>query len=719
MRRLFHLLFVATALLYGNAPAIEPTQSNPSFAREVLPLLTKAGCNAGACHGAAAGRGYLGLSLFGVDAKRDFEAIVHAPASRLLDFANIDASLLLQKPTGQQEHGGETRIEYGSEDYKTLKQWIAAGAQVGPSDELLPLDIQPGGNLLLEVGEARDLTVSAHWKSGASSIANRWLAVSGASLPRSEKQAASPGSVAQPAAPNPGLEYRFADDKIVLTAKRSGYWPLTLRYGSAVKVVQVWVRPRDAVLVSRPSGKPGIDELVARAAAWVGETGEPACSDELLVRRLWMDLWGEHPALEAWQSAVRRIKEGALHEVVDELLADPRFANRVAEQLTGWVSAASMRSGDRGGFQKVVAKQIAQDASVQRLARKMLTVDSKSQAEDYRLNAFHDFADNPRSRSELVASVWLGVRIGCAQCHDHPLDKWTQDDYFALAACWAEIESTGGKRRRVAGRTTTDLRTGRDAIAGLPVDGAIDAQESVDIALVKWITSSENDLFAANVANRVWYWLIGVGLVDEVDDFRETNPAINAPLLDRLADILRENDYSVRHLVRDVVLSDAYARASSVGATALHSRLGVQRVVKPLDVPLENLVQQVFGLEDQPTRTDTSESTMMMADEPSECTRAIACGDPFGNSMQLVVGERLNGLIHSGVTQMASDHHSASRLQMCDDLHQRMFGDLMQPQQRSSVGELLSAASSLTEELEIVEDIVWSWIVSDTFRKLH
>ncbi len=308
-----------------------------------------------------------------------------------------------------------------------------------------------------------------------------------------------------------------------------------------------------------------------------------------------------------------------------------------------------------------------------------------------------------------------------AQCHDHPLDHWTQDDYFSLAACWAEIEPSPGGARRIPQRTTTDLRTGRAAVARLPGEKMPRDVWSMpaDHALVDWLCDEEHTQFADNLANRLWTWLMGSGLVEEVDDHRATNPAINPELLRHLRNSLVQQHFSLRGLVREIVLSQAYARDSHLELSPIEARLVIARRANPIALPLEQMLSSAMGAGPLPSAAAAlSETTeMMMAVESAACTRGAACTDPFSESLELVSGSSLNSLIVSVVAQEWNQRQSP--IEQLASFHERLFGVPGTEQQQTQWQGWLNETDPSQAAQQLVEDILWSWVVSDEFRRLH
>jgi hypothetical protein len=428
------------------------------------------------------------------------------------------------------------------------------------------------------------------------------------------------------------------------------------------------------------------------------------------------------------------LEQGEIERLVDRLLESDEFAVRAGEVLANWGAAHRFTQQPSAPLANAIGNELLVSDNLQHLVRKMLLVPGSSVDP---LTVFHRFAGEPRGRAELIAATWLGVRVGCAQCHDHPLDHWTQDDYFAMAACWAEIETgadAGQTVRRLAGRTTTDLRSGREAVPRLPGDlGPLPATTTADEAWVAWLTDEANPQFSRNLANRIWAWLLGSGLVMEVDDHRATNPAVHAALLDHLAESLVESDFSLRSLVRKIVLSDCYARATDLPddnslamdspntdatASRLHQLMWSVRVPKPIDRPLPQLASDALGSIGDPATAKPPESNAMES-PTAGCSRGQACRDPFSESLELVAGEELNAFI-AAVVRQNGNAAKQSPLELLDDFHFKLFGQTLNESERERYRtQWLEPLAPLPSPADVLEDILWSWLVSPAFRQQY
>ncbi|RMF39851.1 MAG: DUF1549 domain-containing protein [Planctomycetota bacterium] len=725
------IALLASVVVYRCAIADQPQEEDTGrtvdFSKELIPALTQAGCNAGACHGAAAGRGYLALSLYGSRPAQDYRTLVHAPGSRFIDLESPTDSLLLRKPSGYLDHGGGVVLDEQGSAYRLLRQWIDAGCPP-PRVELARLVVTPATTRAAPCGEPMEFDVQAIWSDGSSSSALPFLRVDGASSEGNNRHDAP-------------LTYSLDSSRIAFRARTPGYWPVTIRFGKSALTLQLWAAPRAAqrlsqapTTVSSTGGQTrmagagraavgAIDVHINAAADRIGMSVAGPAPSHLVARRLYLDLAGRHPGLQEWQQATAQIEAGETAALVDRLLDSPDFWQQSARVVVEWVErAAGHASPVAAELESAVAEHLQSNDDLRDLVRAMLQV-AEPQASD--LNQVHRYAASPGERCEMVFKAFLGVRIGCAQCHDHPLDHWTQDDYFGLAACWAEIESNG-RVRRISGRTTTDVRTGQDAVARLP-DGTT-ISESPDVAVTDWICHPSNRLFVGNLSNRIWYWLMGTSLVSEVDDQRATNPPVNPDLHRWLGEYLVAHDFSIKALVRAIVLSDAYARSSAEDSSSLARRLATVRSITPIDIPLAELARQALG-NARSTSVSTAESSPQMAMMQVQgapmtdgCTRGSACENPVRQHLLLAAGSDLAPIIAGAAqsAQLGSPKHPArnAALDWLQQTYQRLFGTQPEP---ALVEQIKSELQGLGEP-EIpayLEDVTWSWLVNRRFTHMY
>ena len=543
------------------AAAVRPV----SFQHDVLPALTRAGCNTGSCHGTSRGKDGFHLSLFGYDPAGDHQRITRELVGRRVNLAVPADSLLLRKAVGGVRHTGGRRMDPEGEPARALVSWIAAGAPPDPAGlpALEALVLMPGETVLVEGrGERQRLHARAVYAGGLDRDVTA-LCAFGSSDP----------SVAA-----------VATDAALVTAGRRGEAWITARFADKVVAAQVLVVPDDPGF-TWPADEPGtheVDRLVDARLRRLRRRPAPVCDDATFLRRVTLDLAGRLPT----QAEVEDfLSDGAPGDgapdkrarAIDRLLQLESFA-QLWTML--WAERLLVRSDPNQRVSEKAALRYAQWLGAQvsgrvpldRMVAELLTASGET-LEQPATNFFHAEED-PKQLAENVAQVFLGLRLQCAQCHNHPFDRWTQDDYYGFAAFFARVgrKPADDPRERVVfdrgGGELTHPVTKKPAaprFLGGPTpvikDGAGRRR-----ALAAWLTAKDNPWFARNAANMVWAHLFGAGLVHEPDDVRVSNPPANPALLDALAARLVGSDYDLAGLVRHICTSRAYQRASSAAA---------------------------------------------------------------------------------------------------------------------------------------------------------
>lgn len=520
----------------------------PGFRHDVLPVLTHAGCNAGGCHGAAAGKNGFGLSLFAYDPAADHRVLTRELRSRRVDVATPAQSLLLQKGSGQVPHQGGKRLPPDSDGYRRIAAWIGAGAPADPPETppLARLELHPAEAVLL-VGHAVPLQVVAHYGDGSDRDVTALVLWS----------SNDDGAVAVDAAGR-------------ATAKGRGEAVLLARFSGAVATARVQVLADD-----RPWTWPGVagrnfvDDHVHRKLQRARVVPADVCSDEVFVRRAFLDLLGVLPTPAEAGDFVADVRPDRRERLVVALLARPEFA---AAQAMLWaevlrVDAERMEPKGAQRLSEWLTAAFAAGRPFDQVVVELLTATGATFAEapaNYWLAA-----DQPHLLGEHTAQNFLGIRLQCAQCHDHPFERWTMDDYYGFAAFFAQV----GRKRLEDGaewlvwdRRGGEVRNPRNGAVAVPrvlggAAAAVPAGVDRRAAVAAWLVAPDNPWFAANVANRVWARLFGRGLVEPVDDVRAGNPASHPELLQQLAELLVRERFDVRALYRAVCTSRTWQLA--------------------------------------------------------------------------------------------------------------------------------------------------------------
>lgn len=531
-------------------PAAEmPAPVAPAFETDVLPLLQREGCSSAYCHGGATGKGGLKLSLFGGDADADWHALAVDLDGRRLDHLLPEKSLVLQKAAEQTRHGGGRRIDEGGTSYQVLKDWIARGAPRGGRAGVTALEISLHG----DPGPTRARVVATFADGTTRDVTH----------------------LAQVTSTHPHVVDLGAGLELNPTGLGEAF--LLARYAGADAVLRV-VRPVAQVAAEAPRNRTpthGLDGAWLDHLSEVGLSPAPPAPAHRQLRRLYLDLVGRLPTQEELSRFAS--KEDPVGTAADVLLADPEFATVFSRHLADWLALPSggpqesMAASVRGRLLKAVADATPLDALVTEF-----------------LNPGHALVQrhgDPRDRAEYVAQTFLGIRLGCARCHDHPQDRWRQRDHLGMSALLAT-------RRLGDGRLVQGAAYDDDGHRGtprlLPLAGA--APDDLDaFAQVRWLALKGSDAFARTMSNRLLKLLLGQAPVEPVDDIRPTNPPRGGDLLDRTVAEFRRTGGDLRAMVRFIVTSARYQVDLSPDGSdeGLAAALGACHVPMPLPPELQ------------------------------------------------------------------------------------------------------------------------------------
>jgi hypothetical protein len=515
------------------------------FDREIIPVLTKAGCNAGSCHGAAAGRGDFRLSLFGSNPAADHRSIVDAFQGRRVNLHQPDRSLLLRKPTGELEHGGGQLFALDASESQIILKWIGQGAQRHAAPPLERLMVTAEQTHFESVPNQTNVRAEATFADGTRRTITELVTFSSmdstALLVGSERE---------------------------IQLLRPGQQVLLARYMDHVEAVQF----------SAPMGNAPPNALWEKAENFVDREilkklnelrlpPSPLANDTEWLRRVHLDLTGRLPAIDAVKSYLQSVNDTTRAElrekIVDELLNSTAYVDYWAWRFAGDLRMRSFPNEEQplAAYHDWLREIIKQDQGFDLLARLLLTSDGDSHV--IGPANFGRMVRDAREQAELVGQFFAGVRLGCANCHDHPLDRWTQDDYHGLAAVFARVQRSRHVRFGERGEVT-NLRTGEPATPRIPGQRNLPALGDHRSEVADWVLDEQQDLFSRVMVNRLWKALFGRGLVEPVDDLRLTNPATHPDLLALLARDFAANSFRLRHTLRRLALSHTYARSKEI-----------------------------------------------------------------------------------------------------------------------------------------------------------
>ena len=519
-----------------------------SFDNDVIPILTKATCNAGGCHGKAEGQNGFKLSVFGFDPPSDHAAIMKEARGRRTFLASPETSLLLVKATGRVPHGGGKKIDEGSLRYKRLARWLAEGGEYGKGDgpAIVSLEVEPALRTLALKG-TQQLRVTAVDAAG-----KRFCVTAEAEFESN--------------APN------IADvDKRgwVQAGENPGEAAILVRYLGHVAVSRITL-PRPGITFPRPAEANFVDKHVWDKLARLGIPPSGPADDAEFLRRVYLDTIGTLPTAAEAKAFLQDAAPNKRAKLIDALLERPEYADywsmKWADLLRVDRDAITPRAAV--AMTRWLRKEIATNRPFDQFAKDILTARGSTSQEGPA--GFYVAVGTAEELSRNVAQLFCGVRIACAQCHHHPSARWGQDDYFALAGFFSGVvrKPIPGGGTAIADGPGSDLKNPRTNLVvpsrALGAAAAADFTKYPDrrAALAEWMTGAENPYFAPAIANRVWAHYFGRGLVEPLDDFRPTNPATNEPLLAELSKHLRDSKHDLKAYTRTLLNSKAYQLAS-------------------------------------------------------------------------------------------------------------------------------------------------------------
>ena len=699
--------------------------ASPSFRNDVQAVLAKANCNSGACHGALAGKAGFRLSLRGYDDEGDYTFITRQARGRRISLSEPHRSLLLTKPTGQVAHKGGVRLTVDSPEYEVVAAWLAAGAP-GPSSqdariqsiEVLPpmASVRPGIEMQLMVlgrfsdGSVKDLTSVSKFSSLQSSVAS---------------------------------------------VDENGYVKVT---GSGAGIITAWCLSQnglsrihspfegnvEASLVDLRQSENFIDELVAKQLSLLGVPASPRADDSVFVRRAFLDAVGALPTDEEAKAFLADVDPDKRAKLVDKLLGSPQFIDYWSYKFSDLLL---VNSGNLGGSQAMwsyyqwIRDRVAANTPWDQFARELITA-TGSTTENGAAN-FFVLHEDPQTLAENTSMAFLGMSINCAKCHNHPLEKWTNDQYYAMANMFSRV------RRKFDDRTGGTLifsdvvgeliqpRTGKPQPPS-PLDATpIDTESTEDrrVALAEWLTAPNNPYFSRAISNRVWANFMGRGLVEPVDDLRSTNPASNPQLFEALATYLRENKYDLRKLMRQIMLSETYQRSSSpvpgnVQDLSHYSHFYPRRMMAEV---MLDAFSQVTGVPSQFADYPPTWRALQLPDSAVNSPFLSSFGRPkreltcscerealpsMTQALHLANGDSLNRKLfaENQITQQFSE--GADDVAILENLYWSALSRPASEREREKVLEELQKIAP-AERRSAWEDVYWSLLTSDEFLFNH
>lgn len=688
-------------------------EATVDFDNQVIPILTKAGCNTGACHGAAVGRGGFKLSLYGGDPDLDYRSIVLELEGRRVNLSRPDESLIVLKPTESIVHGGGFRLEYDGGGADLLLRWIREGAGRTQRQRLERFRVAPKSYVADHTGTTLQLNAFAQFTDGSEVEVTRWTVFT----------PEDPSAVEiDPEAATARLLRRGRH--IVIARYLDRVVPLELIVPLADEVVDLSAAPRQNF----------IDDEVLQLLSTLRIPVSPRVDDATFLRRATLSLTGRLPAVQSIHEFVSRASSDKRAKLVDELLDSNEFSEYWTLRLARLLRIRSQPQDAKGAraYHEWLREQVAESVPYDEIARQILLAIGNTH--EVGPANFYRTVAGPREQAEFASELFMGSRLRCANCHNHPLDRWTQDDYHGLAAIFAKVE--GGVVVKISNRgELTHPRTGEAAVPRIPGEKFLDRDEDGRRAFADWLTDRDNPYFAKAIVNRLWKAMLGRGLVEPSDDFRDTNPATHPALLKQLAEDFMEHGYDLRHTLRRIALSATYARsAKALSRNPADDRFYSHFLARPLEPEvLADAISDVMGIPDQ--YGDQPHGTRAVAlfdskissealDILGRCSREESCETATSASgglpqkLHMFNGPLINRRLSAAEGRLANLIASGkTAAEIVEELYLRALGRQPSVAERRFWNEQFSVPNGTRQQ--IAEDFMWSLLNCREFATNH
>jgi hypothetical protein len=697
------------------------TERPISFQLDVMPVFMRGGCNTGSCHGAARGKDGFRLSLFGFDPQGDYYRLTREIGTRRINLAVPEESLLIEKAVGAVPHTGGKRFALESSYGQTLLRWLRAGApnDAQPPPAVVGVDLYPPGAVLEGEGATQQFIARARYADGT----DRDVTDLAVFLSNNDTSAPiSPDGVA--------------------TAASRGEAFLMARFETHTVGHQVLVLPKGLSFTPTPAAGNYIDELVIAKLNKLRIQPSPLCSDEEFLRRVTIDITGQLPTEEEYHAFVADSSPDKRQRLVDELLMRPQFAEIWAMK---WAELLMVKTTNQVSNKSAylyatwLTEQIANHVPLDKIVRSLIAATGGTL--HHPPATFYQVERDTLKMAENVAQVFCGIRTQCAQCHNHPFDRWTMDDYYSFAAFFAQVGRKTGEDYRetiIFNRGGGEVRhpVGNRVMApkflGGPVPTIPPGKDRREV-LADWLTSPDNPYFATSVANRVWAHFFGQGIVEPVDDIRVSNPPSNPELFEALGAKFAAYGYDLRKLVRDICTSQTYQRSCERNeSNAADERNFAHAAARR--IPAEQLldcISQATGAPDKFPGLPAGARAVQIADgrttnyflntfgrspRDTVCACDAKTEPTLSQALHLLNGGTIQGKIQQGglVRRLVADKKPPE--QILEQLYIRCLSRRPTPEESEQLLAVVRQAPSVEQGLE---DVFWAILNSREFLFNH
>lgn len=691
-----------------------------SFEKDIVPIMTRSGCNTGSCHGAARGKDGFMISLFGYDPAGDYTRITRQIGMRRVNLAVPEDSLFLTKSVGRVPHSGGKLFGGDSVYYAMMLEWLQAGA---PKDETPPpsvdkLEIYPAQSVIEGEGSTQRFISVAHYSDGTT----RDVTNLSAFMTNNETSAA-------------------VDNDGNVTAGARGEAFIMARFETKTEGRQVLVLPKDLKYeVPEVTGN-YIDQLVGKKLNQLRILPSDLCTDEEFLRRVTIDITGMLPTEDEYRLFVNDVAVDKRPALIERLLSRKEFSEIWAMKFAQLLMIKSTNQVSYKSaflYNQWLTDKFAKNVPIDEMVRELFGATGgtfRNPATNY-----YQIERDTLKRAENAAQVFMGIRTQCAQCHNHPLDRWTMNDYYGFAAFFCQTATKNAEDYRekiiydrrsgeVKHKVTGEVMTPKFLGGGLADTKGKDRR----VVMAEWLTSSENPYFSTSIANRVWAHFMGIGIVEPVDDIRVSNPATNPELFQKLGDMLAGYKFDFRQLVRDICNSNAYQRSatpneSNKSDTRNYAYATVRRI--PAEMMLD-CVGQVTNTKEKFRGLPLGARAVQIADggtstyfldtfgrapRDTVCDCEASTDPSLSQALHLLNGSATSGKIAQGKVIAELLENDATPKDALDRLYVRC---LSRYPTETEYAELLAAVEQAPNSTEGLEDVFWAVLNSREFVFNH
>jgi len=686
------------------------------FENDIVPILTKAGCNAGACHGAAIGRGGFKLSLYGGNPTSDYNAIVHEIGGRRINHSKPRESLLFLKPTEHVSHGGGTLFDEESTSAKLILKWINQGAEQTRTRSLTSIEITPRQFYSEQPKTSHTVRITAQYDDGTTRDVTKWTLLE----------------------PEDDSAVEVVDDESRLIPHRRGRHIVTARYLTMVKPIELLIPLNSTTLqLNDPPVYNFIDSDLNAKLRSLRITPSRQSADGEFIRRLSLDLTGRLPSVSSVRAFLESASPDKRNRLIDDLLDSTEFNIFWAYNFSELLRIRPQKLGTEGAnaYFEWLSRQIEDGVNYKSLVTTMLL--ASGDAFEVGPANFYRTMPDARQQAEFVSELLMGTRLRCANCHNHPLDHWTQDDYHGLAAIFAKLNINQSVTANTNGTTIHPL-TLEPATAKLPGGRPLPPNNTEPrLEFTNWLTDEGNPYFAKALVNRLWKHMMGRGLVEPVDDFRATNPPTHPLLMDKLASEFVNSQYDIKHILKSIASSAGYQRSGKANQS---NRYDTQFYSHNLRVPLHpsvhaDAVTDVLGVPaqygDQPLGTRAIELrsptvASRTLDVLGRCGREESCetegNGPSGLTQRLHYfnGDFLNGRISRSNGRLSVlVNANTPDIDIITEYYLAAYNRFPTTNESTYWIGQLELQASLDDRLALLEDFIWGLLASKDFTTNH